>query len=125
VDNASKHINRTQQRLHDEKALLSATMFVIEDDIARSERSEAMLAGLRHTQAVKSVLQVRSVIAAESETRKSEDVELLDTICETQTFLQKTVNIDFLRNAICLTYYLDSGALWQRQCRRGDFIPCS
>jgi hypothetical protein len=93
VDKASQHMQNTAQRFDDENALMSSCFFNLEDDIYEYERHAARLHLIRNAAAIEAVARLNSVSDAETKLRAAEDVEVLDTVIETQGLLQQTVSI--------------------------------
>eukprot|EP01034_Spumella_vulgaris_P024942 gene24942-31342_t len=95
VAKASKHLQYTSQRFEDENALLSSCFFTLEDDIVEHERHAARMHLMRNATATDHTVVLNGVSSAESLIRASEDVEVLDTVIETQSMLQQTVLMHF------------------------------
>jgi hypothetical protein len=93
VDKASQHMQNTAQRFDDENALMSSCFFNLEDDIYEYDRHAARLHLIRNAAAIEAVARLNSVSDAETKLRAAEDVEVLDTVIETQGLLQQTVSI--------------------------------
>jgi len=91
VNNANAYIQRTAQRFADESALMTANLHGLYDDVIEVERRGARLHLRRHETAVNDIVVLKALVAKESETRREEDVELLDCVIDTQGLLQKTV----------------------------------
>jgi len=98
VSKANHHIQLTAQKFTDEDALADSCWYSVEDDVVEVERRAARMHVRRWDEAVHGVTEARAVIAAEAEVRTSEDVDLLDTVIETQQLLQKTVLQNFGAN---------------------------
>lgn len=96
MDKASHHIQNTAQRFDDENALMSSCFFNLEDDIFEYERHAARLQLIRNAAAIEAVAHLNGVAEAEVKMRAAEDVEVLDTVIETQGLLQKTVSRAYL-----------------------------
>lgn len=60
----------------------------------------------RYDNAVKGVIELQSKIRDITQIRGEEDVDLLDTLIETQGLLQKTVSLEFcpVHSSYCLSY---------------------
>jgi len=95
VEKASKHMRNTAQRFNDENALMSSCFFNLEDDIAEYERHAARLHLIRNAAAIDSIASLNDVSKVETLDRTAEDVEVLDTVIETQGLLQQTVLLHF------------------------------
>lgn len=91
---ANHHIQVTAQRFHDENALLEANFYNVEEEIMYDERHASRMHLRRYDFAVSQILELRQLIAAEIEERSAEDVDLLDTVIDTQKLLQQTVCAD-------------------------------
>ncbi len=91
VEKASKHLQHTAQRFEDENALLSSCFFTLEDDVVEHERHAARMHLLRNSIAIESTALLNAVSVDEARLRGVEDVDVLDTVIETQGLLQQTV----------------------------------
>lgn len=107
VDKASHHLQSTAQRFNDEGALMSSCFFTLEDDIVDHERRAARMHLLRNVQAVSALAGVQGISSLESTVRQEEDVEVLDTVIETQGLLQQTVLMHFGTKADDLDVNID------------------
>ncbi len=92
VDKASQHMQNTAQRFDDENALMSSCFFNLEDDIFEYERHAARLHLIRNAAAFDAIAYLNKVSEVETRVRAAEDVEVLDTVIETQGLLQQTVS---------------------------------
>lgn len=95
VDKASRHIKNTAQRFEDEGALMSSAFFNVEDDVVQHEVRSSRMYLLRNDAALSSVEGLNTISEHEGHTRTEEDVDVLDTVIETQQLLQKTVLMHF------------------------------
>ena len=93
VDKASQHMQNTAQRFDDENALMSSCFFNLEDDIYEYERHAARLHLIRNKSAFEAIARLNDVSDVETKQRAVEDVDVLDTVIETQGLLQQTVNV--------------------------------
>lgn len=91
VEKASKHMQNTAQRFDDENALMSSCFFNLEDDIFEYERHAIRMHLIRNANSINAIATLNAVSSAESTTRAAEDVEVLDTVIETQKLLQQMV----------------------------------
>lgn len=91
LQRADAHLQTTAQRFTDEDALLAACFFSLEEDIISHERRSARMHLRRSDNATRAVLELEVLLAALLEKRRREDVDVLDTIIETQSLLQKTI----------------------------------
>ena len=96
VEKANKHIYNTAQRFDDENALMSSCFYNLEDDIYEYERHAARLHQLKNALYINSISKLNHISELETKTRTNEDIEVLDTLIETQTLLQQTVSIHFI-----------------------------
>ena len=96
VEKASKHVQNTAQRFDDENALMSSCFFNLEDDIFEYERHAVRMHLIRNAASINAVATLNGVSEAERSVRASEDVEVLDTVIETQNLLQQTVSTMFV-----------------------------
>jgi hypothetical protein len=85
-------MQNTAQRFDDENALMSSCFFNLEDDIMEYERHAARMHLLRNSSSIEAIALLNSVAETERTLRTSEDVEVLDTVIETQGLLQQTVS---------------------------------
>lgn len=92
MDKASKHMQNTAQRFDDENALMSSCFFNLDDDIMEYERHAVRMALIRNVAAFTAIAGLNEVSVVESKARAEEDVEVLDTVIETQGLLQQTVS---------------------------------
>lgn len=81
--------------MHDEAALLDSCFYNLEDDVQEYERRSIRSYYRRHYQAVQNVMNLNHVLADVGKLRESEDLEVLDTVIETQTLLQQIVLLHF------------------------------
>jgi len=108
VEKASKHVQNTAQRFDDENALMSSCFFNLEDDIFEYERHAARLHLIRNANSINAIATLNGVSEKENKMRASEDVEVLDTVIETQGLLQQTVRMLELElefDRACLVQY--------------------
>lgn len=96
MNNANQHIQNTAQRFNDENALLSSCFFNLEEDVYEYERHAARLHLIRNDSYISSISKLNYISQIETKTRAIEDVDVLDTVIETQELLQKTVRILFI-----------------------------
>jgi hypothetical protein len=89
---ASEHIQRTAQKFTDEDALLRACFHTLDDDVVEAERRAARMHLRRWDENMLSIKDAREIIKDEADEREREDVDLLDTVVETQQLLQRTVS---------------------------------
>ena len=92
VIKASEHIQRTAQKFTDEDALMTACFHTLTDDVVEHERRAARMHLYRWDKCDIADQELRHDLDIEGGIRTEEDVELLDTIVETQQLLQKTVH---------------------------------
>ena len=104
VEKASKHVQNTAQRFDDENALMSSCFFNLEDDIFEYERHAVRMHLIRNAASINAVATLNGVSEAERSVRASEDVEVLDTVIETQNLLQQTVSTMFVLLKIIILY---------------------
>ena len=91
VTNANEHIRLTAQKFTDEEALMAACFSSLEDDIVETERRSARMAQYHWGNALKDIAVLQAKVREEGRLRTAEDVDLLDTVIETQKLLQVTV----------------------------------
>jgi len=91
VNNCNAYIQNTAQCFADELAMMTASLYNLEDDVIESERRAARIHYRRHDLAVLDINKIRKVVRKEKKIRAVEDADLLDTVIETQQLLQKTV----------------------------------
>lgn len=91
---ASKHVQSTAQRFEDEDALMSSCFYTLNDDVVEYERRAARMHLMRNEEAVRNNAELKQVSSTESRVRATEDVDVLDTVIETQKLLQQTVRFD-------------------------------
>lgn len=91
VNNANVYIQRTAQRFEDEAALMTSNLHGLYDDVIDTERRGCRMHLRRHETATNHIVDLKALAAAESALRRTEDVELLDCVIDTQSLLQKTV----------------------------------
>ena len=63
---------------------MTASLYTLEDDVIESERRAARTHYRRHDLCVKEIVKIREVVKEEVSLRAVEDVDLLDTVIETQ-----------------------------------------
>jgi hypothetical protein len=103
VIKASEHIQRTAQKFTDEDALMTACFHTLTDDVVEHERRAARMHLYRWDKCDVADQELRHDLDIEAGIRTEEDVELLDTIVETQQLLQKTVsNTESTRYLLCV-----------------------
>lgn len=91
VNNANHYIQHTAQCFADELAMMTASLYNLEDDVIENERRAARVHYRRHDLAVRDIRDIRKVVREERKIRAVEDADLLDTVIETQQLLQHTV----------------------------------
>lgn len=91
VHKANEHIQLTAQKFTDEEALMASCFNNLEDDIVEVERRSARMAQYHWCNAMKDIATLQAKIREETRIRTAEDVDLLDTVIETQKLLQETV----------------------------------
>lgn len=91
VTRANEHIQNTAQKSHDEDALMAACFYNLTDDVIEHERRAARMHNYRWDHAVTDIIGLHKVLREECEVRRVEDMDVLDTILETQQRLQHTV----------------------------------
>ncbi len=101
VAKASKHVQCTAQRFEDEGALMSSCFLTLADDVVEYERRAARMHLMRNVEAVRATAKLKDVSSTESRVRAAEDVEVLDTVIETQKLLQQTVGAQFTVIWLC------------------------
>lgn len=84
-------MQNTAQRFDDENALMSSCFFNLEDDIFEYERHAIRMHLIRNANSINAIATLNAVSSVESTTRAAEDVEVLDTVIETQKLLQQMV----------------------------------
>jgi len=99
VNNCNHLIQTTAQKFADEDAMMTASLYSLEEDVVESERRAARTHYRRHDVSVEEIVQIRAVIDKETNLRGKEDADLLDTVIETQGLIQKTVLEHFGANA--------------------------
>lgn len=85
----------TAQRFNDENALMSSCFFNLEDDVIQHERHASRMHLLRNDSAIAAIVNLNEVSKMEASIRQEEDVDVLDTVIETQKLLQDTVLMHF------------------------------
>lgn len=95
VEKASRHIKNTAQRFEDENALMSSAFANVEDDVVQHEVRSSRMYLLRNDKALNEIIELNDISTTEQATRTEEDVDVLDTVIETQQLLQKTVLMHF------------------------------
>ena len=113
MDKASKHMQNTSQRFDDENALMSSCFYNLDDDIMEYERHAARMHLIRNAASINAIAHLNSVSDVESKLRTTEDVEVLDTVIETQGLLQKTVILKINSSSCLLIFYYRFLALLQ------------
>lgn len=91
VGRASDHIQHTAQRFNDEEALRTACFFTLEEDVVEYQRRAARMHHRRLQNAITSVYDLDAASRAASAEREAEDMDVLQTVIETQGLLQKVV----------------------------------
>jgi hypothetical protein len=86
------HIQTTAQKHLDEGALMSACFYNLTDDVIEHERRAARMHNRRWDLEVQSVIALRDILIEECRVRTQEDMDVLDTILDTQQRLQVTVS---------------------------------
>lgn len=99
VNNCNHLIQTTAQKFADEDAMMTASLYILEDDVVENERRAARMHYRRHDGAVNEIVKIRAVIDKERTLRGEEDADLLDTVIETQGLIQKTVLEHFGANS--------------------------
>lgn len=95
------HIQTTAQKHLDEDALMSACFYNLTDDVVEHERRAARMHNRRWDNEVQSVIELRDILIEECKIRAQEDMDVLDTILDTQQRLQVTVSLfDLLTNYV-------------------------
>jgi hypothetical protein len=95
VNKADDYIQRTAQKFHDEDALMDSCFFNLEDDVNEYERRSARMFLLRQETANTCIFNNNGKMHSTQKKRESEDLEVLDTVIETQQLLQQSVIIHF------------------------------
>ena len=93
VEKASNHLQNTAQRFEDENALMSSCFFNLEDDIVNHEAHAARMHLIKNAAAIDRIVALSDISKKETTTREAEDLDVLDTLIETQELLQQTVDI--------------------------------
>ena len=83
---------------------MSSCFYNLEDDIYEYERHAARLHQLKNALYINSISKLNHISELETKTRTNEDIEVLDTLIETQTLLQQTVSIYLI--IICILLLL-------------------
>lgn len=91
VSKANNHIQNTAQKFTDEDALMSSCFYNLQDDIVEIERRSARMHLYKWNNNMDDVYELKKVIKELGEIRQVEDVDILDTVIETQKLLQETV----------------------------------
>lgn len=91
ISKAEEHIQTTAQKFTDEAALMSASFFNLEEDIIYNERRSSRMHIRRYDNAAKATVELNTNVQAMAEKRRLEDIDILDTIIETQGLLQTTI----------------------------------
>ena len=92
VEKASAHLQNTAQRFEDENALMSSCFFNLEDDIVNHEAHAARMHLIKNAAAIDRIVALSDISKKETSTREEEDLDVLDTLIETQELLQQTVH---------------------------------
>ena len=92
VEKASIHLQNTAQRFEDENALMSSCFFNLEDDIVNHEAHAARMHLIKNAAAIDRIVALSDISKKETATREEEDLDVLDTLIETQELLQQTVH---------------------------------
>lgn len=95
VEKANRHLQLTAQRFEDENAMLNSSFYNIDDEIVQEEARSARQHLIRNEAAFKCIKLLNDTAKEEREKRTSEDIDLLDTIIDTQQLLQKTILTHF------------------------------
>jgi hypothetical protein len=95
VTRVNKYWKNTSQRLTDENALQDASFFNLEDDVIESYRPYSRMLPYHIDHATASILQLRNVLKSMIIRRRDEDLDVLDTVIETQQLLQQIVILHF------------------------------
>mmetsp|Transcript_34360 Transcript_34360/g.49955 ORF Transcript_34360/g.49955 Transcript_34360/m.49955 type:complete len:374 (-) Transcript_34360:1980-3101(-) len=95
VEKASNHLQNTAQRFEDENALMSSCFFNLEDDITNHEVHAARMHLLKNAAAIDRIVSLNDISTKEKATREEEDLDVLDTLIETQELLQQTILMHF------------------------------
>lgn len=90
-----KHMQKTAQRFEDESAFSSACFFTLEDEIVQYERQASRLYHIRNNKAFINTGHIYDLWLNEQTKRQSEDIEVLDTVIQTQQLLQDTILMHF------------------------------
>ena len=91
VSKANNHIQTTAQKFTDEDALMSACFYNLHDDIVEIERRSARMHLYKWNNNMNEIYDLKKVIKVLGDIRQVEDVDILDTVIETQKLLQETV----------------------------------
>lgn len=76
---------------------MSSCFYNLNDDVMEYERHAVRMHQLRNANSIEAIANLNQVSSTESKLRCSEDVEVLDTVIETQGLLQQTVKIMLLK----------------------------
>eukprot|EP01036_Dinobryon_divergens_P024305 gene24305-32741_t len=95
VEKASSHLQNTAQRFEDENALMSSCFFNLEDDIVNHEAHAARMHLIKNATAIDRIIALSDISKKETATREEEDLDVLDTLIETQELLQQTILMHF------------------------------
>lgn len=98
VARANKHIQATAQKFHDEDALIDSCFFNLEDEVNEYERRSARMHLRRLDNASNEIITLNAISKQETQTRESEDLDVLDTVIETQQLLQRNIITHFGRD---------------------------
>jgi hypothetical protein len=88
---ASSHIQSTEQRFVDEDALIQACFYTLSEEVIETERRSSRMLLHQWDKSVTSTSDVALKQKEGSMMREREDVDLLDTVLDTQALLQKMV----------------------------------
>lgn len=95
VKRVNKYFQSTEQRLEDERALQASCCYNLEDIISELQRPAARLFLMRVNQSIHSIVSLRDTHKLEVQKRLSEDLDVLDTIVETQELLKQIILLHF------------------------------
>lgn len=120
IQKCNNHLQNTAQRLEDENALMSSCFYNLEDDIVEHERRAARMHLIRNEASFDQLIAINKISATESKVREAEDVEVLDTLIDTQKLLQETVSTFLLESAVgfvIIIYLAGIDAFWNKSRR--------
>lgn len=106
ITRANTHIQNTAQRMRDESALLTSTLYNLEEEIAELNQRDARTRDMRVAETTQGLVGLRCRLAGVVEVRGAEDNDILDTVIETQKLLQQTVSKERLDWYLVLLIYL-------------------